>query len=51
MSPSSSPLVKISSVQCGGVTDSGSAGAARAAIAARRERRSGRFEALGLGIS
>ena len=41
VSPSSSPLVKISSVQCGGVTDGGSAGAARAASAARRERGGG----------
>ena len=38
VSPSVSPLVKISSVQCGGVTDDGSAGAARAASAARMER-------------
>ena len=38
VSPSSSPLVKISSVQCRGVTDDGSAGAARAASAERRER-------------
>ena len=41
VSPSSSPLVKISSVQCEGVTDSGSARAARASSAARRERGGG----------
>ena len=41
VSPSSSPLVKISSVQCGGVIDNRSAVAARAASAATRERGGG----------